>query len=133
MKTIKHFVVLSLLLMLSGCGDDLDDCLDLDGPVFQTDSLPHGVLNQEYETEIRVQIQHEPYDDIYFYDFDYDHDDLPRGLYFFQDGVGRVLEIEGTPTETGVFTLDVAVYVSGHYDLCYHRAKARYELIITAD
>lgn len=132
-KGCRGIALLALLMAssLSGCHDHAEDCLDADGPVFSTDHLPNGVLNEEYEARIRVQINNEPFDDLFFYDFDYEQGELPEGLRFVQYDAERYLYIQGTPTESGLFTLEVAVRVGGSPDLCYYRNRETYTLRVT--
>ena len=120
-----------VLLMAAGCHEHAEDCLDGDGPEFSTDNLPNAVLNQEYEARIRVQIDNEPFDDRFFYDFDVEQWELPQGLRFVQYDAERYLYIEGTPTETGFFRFDVRVRVAGSPDLCYYRDRETYSLLVT--
>ena len=117
-------------MLLSGCRVYVGDCLDGDGPEFATDNLPLAVLNQAYEARIRVQVDNEPYDDRFFYEFDYDQAELPDGLRFVQYDSERYLYIEGTPTEAGIFPFRVSVRVSGSVDLCYYRESEDYSLVV---
>lgn len=127
-----HVMLFGALLacMLPGCHEHVADCLDGDGPEFSTDNLPNAVLNQQYEARIRVQIENEPFDDLFFYDFDYEQSELPEGLRFMQYDAERYLYIEGTPTESGRFVLEVAVRVGGSPDLCYYRNRETYTLLV---
>ena len=120
-----------MVMFLSACHDHVSDCLDGDGPEFSTDNLPNAVLNQEYEARIRVQVRNEPFDDSFFYDFDYGQWELPRGLRFVQYDSERYLYIVGTPTEAGVFRFDVSVRVGASVDLCYYRTSESFSLLVT--
>ncbi|PIE41480.1 MAG: hypothetical protein CSA49_03170 [Gammaproteobacteria bacterium] len=128
-KALSVFVVV-VTTCLSGCGEvGLYVCIAGNGPVFQTKSLPDAVLNQHYQADIQVEIENEPQDDWFFYDFSVE-DNLPYGLEAYHFNDSRVLSIEGTPTETGIFRFDVLVQVSGVHNLCYYRARREFVLVV---
>lgn len=130
MNKLLNLALIILVPLLASCHENGPyECLDWDGPVFQTDELPNAVLNQEYEAKIQVEVNNEPQDDFFIYDFEVE-DDLPEGLEFYQTGDSRVLTIEGTPTETGVFIFEILVRVSGNRDICYHTAREQYVLTV---
>ena len=68
-KTIKACCLIGCMIMLGSC-DSVVDCLDRDGPVFDTRSLLPAILNQEYLQRINVSVENEPRDDRFDYSSD---------------------------------------------------------------
>jgi len=130
-------ILLALSLSVLTACDALIDCLDADGPVFNKRTLTVAVLNQEYQESVRARINNEPLDDWFDYKFQLSGR-LPSGLSTFQSG--RTFFFEGTATESGDFTLELFVDVSGRgggvtysngsNGLCYTSRSQRYELVV---
>lgn len=134
---------LGLALMLGGCGGPLDDlalaCIDLDGPEFNTGSLPAATLGQDYSATVEAKIANEPYDDdLYDYDFQI-RGALPPGLQARRMGGQRRIEIHGRPTAAGSYGFRVRVSVSERYrttgltyplTLCWFEAEKDYRIVV---
>jgi hypothetical protein len=134
---------LGLALMLGACGGPLDDlalaCIDLDGPEFNTGSLPAATLGQGYSATVEAEIANEPYDDdLYDYDFRI-RGSLPPGLQVRQVGRQRRIEIQGRPTAAGSYGFRVLVSVSERYGtasvtypltLCWFEAEKDYQIVV---
>jgi len=56
----RVFSIAVSTVLLTGC-DAVFDCLDKDGPTFDTTTLLPAVLNQEYTDSIFVSVENEPW------------------------------------------------------------------------
>jgi len=116
-------LIISLSLLVSslvGC-DSAFDCLDSDGPKFDSGSFSNPTLNQVYSDQIRVSINNEPRDDRFTYEFKLTGQ-LPNGLQ--GTSVGRDYFINGTATDLGTFSFNLFVRVidpdgNSNSGLCY--------------
>lgn len=138
----RHFsltVFLSTMaVFLSGCDvlfDSAIDCLDSDGPDFDTRTLAMPVLNQVYNEVLTARIENEPRDDNFDYRFEL-IGNLPVGITWRQqEFLGRRIFFEGTPTELGSteFTFLVAVEERNQFNmensgLCFTSRSRRFTL-----
>ena len=107
-------LALVILTQLSGCDALLDnalDCLDSDGPRFDSRDLAMPVLNQVYSEEVVASINNEPNDDNFFYEFEIEGA-LPEGITARQlPNNNRRLVFEGTAIEQGTFDFRVTVRI----------------------
>lgn len=127
LKTLS--IGLLVTTMLSGC-DSVLDCLDNDGPVFSKSSLDVAILNEEYSDTIQASVRNEPRDSRFDYRFELSGR-LPAGLSFRTSG--RNFIIDGTPTQSGLFPLDLFVEVDDGLDpidsgLCFRSRSTAYQL-----
>lgn len=107
--------------MLAGCDiilDEIFDCLDDDGPVFNTSQLPPAVLNQYYSYVVMASIDNEPNDDQFDYSISL-QGRLPDGLVMSRYGNDRTVIISGVPVEAGLFNITLYVEVSDPYESAY--------------
>ena len=136
--TIKTHVLIIAALALSGCDLLLDnalDCLDSDGPDFDTRELAMPVLNQVYNEILTARIENEPRDDRFDYRFEL-IGELPEGITWRQEvSLGRRVFFEGTPVELGTseFTMLVAVEERDQFSqensgLCFTSRSRRFIL-----
>ncbi len=129
---LKLRVVLVLAVLAgSGCESAID-CLDNDGPVFITTEVSNPVLNQVYTETITVEINNEPRDDNFQYEFGITGN-LPAGV--SSSSVGRRYIFNGTPTEEGTFQFTVYVTVDdsvipSESGLCFYNASRSYEITV---
>jgi len=117
---ILIFTLLLITTLMVGC-DAAVDCLDSDGPKFESKTINDPTLNQEYTGTIRVSINNEPQDDRFGYEFKITGQ-LPTGLQ--SQSRGRDFFITGTATELGTFSFNVFVRVldpagAENSGLCY--------------
>jgi len=131
MKNKKIAVVFCAVLLGSGCESAID-CLDNDGPEFDTSSIGNPVLNQVYSETIVVSINNEPRDDNFLYEFNL-QGELPDGVTGFSAGRNYVLN--GTPIEEGTFRFTVYVTVNdsllpAESGLCYYTTSRTYEITV---
>lgn len=142
---MKHCLLGLWLCLLCGCDvleDEIYDCIDDDGPVFETRSLPDAYLNEPYQATITIAIENEPFDDSYQYDIEYTAT-LPPGLSILIQQ--RRIILSGIPTAAGQYPLSFSVEVSlpegysstnfdGDYDdgddLCHSYANKSYQLTV---
>ena len=119
---MRKFVLITIITaLLSGCDiilDEVVDCLDDDGPVFNTNQLPPAVLNQFYFYTIVAAIDNEPNDDRYHYDFSVTGR-FPAGIRSYTEKNSRTITFSGTPTEAGFFIITLSVEVSDPYNAAY--------------
>ncbi len=136
--TIKTHVLIVAAVTLSGCDLLLDnalDCLDSDGPDFDTRELAMPVLNQVYNEVLTARIENEPRDDRFDYRFEL-IGELPEGITWRQEEFfGRRAFFEGTPVELGTseFTMLVAVeerdlFSQENSGLCFTSRSRRFIL-----
>jgi hypothetical protein len=115
--------VIVVQLTTMGCsGDGGIDCLgdpDLYKVVsFGAESLPPGQVGVAYEGLLQAEVENEPDDDAYDYEFDLRDGAFPPGIVTDQDD-GRLF-LTGVPTEAGTFTFEIEVDVEpdGFSDPC---------------
>jgi hypothetical protein len=143
----KVVLISMMAALLAGCDfilDELYDCLDDDGPVFDAGQLPPAVLNQYYSFVVIASIDNEPDDDRFNYTISL-QGRLPAGLNLYRYGNDRTIIISGIPTEAGVFNVTLHVEVSDPYssvvqsgnyyddgdDLCRTTHSQSYSLVVT--
>jgi len=116
-----------LMLSISGCDylfDKVDDAASnlidtyidctfgpfhTEGPIqISTLEFSNGLLGVNYSQVISSEINFEPDDDKYTYEYTYTPDQLPNGLSFRANG--RRLVIEGVPQVTGMYPVLIEVY-----------------------
>ena len=79
--------------------------------VFDLNSLPVAILNEEYTAVITASIKREPNDSWYNYAFRL-QGGLPRGISFITELGSRSIQIAGTPTELGSYGIKLEVIVT---------------------
>lgn len=140
MKKIKLLPLLLCFLCFS-C-EDFWDCAIGRSAYIPDKTFPVGSTTSYYYVEFDAEVENEPRDNDYDYFFEVSESSLPAGLDYFVNY--RTLSIEGTPTETGTFEVDVYLYVEGpleeEYDgsgnvyyndpLCDSSIRKTYTLII---
>ena len=114
-----------------GCESAID-CLDNDGPKFVTGSISNPVLNEVYSQTITVEINNEPRDDNFRYNFQF-AGDLPAGVTGVSNG--RNYFLEGTPTEEGTFRFTIFVEVDDSLEpvesgLCFYNASKPFDMTV---
>lgn len=125
-------VILGTALIASyGCESAID-CLDNDGPEFVTGAISDPVLNQVYAQTITVEINNEPRDDNFRYNFSLSGA-LPEGVSAVANGRNYIFN--GTPIEEGTFRFTVFVNVDDSLEpvesgLCYYNASKSYEITV---
>lgn len=134
-KTIRIALLLSFAALISGC-DAVLDCLDKDGPVFNTTSIEPATLNQVYSQNIVVEVENEPFDDRFDYEFRLLSGTLPPGI--SATPAGRILVLSGTALELGEYNLEIYVEVDDGYspadsNLCYRNRTREFQLIVQPD
>ncbi len=121
--------LLFLLLSLTSC-TLFDDCNSFAEARLNDKDIIRATKNVYMEEGIRAQVNNEPRDNDYFYDFVVY--DLPPGLDYEQ--VGRDVFIFGTPTQAGRYFFQVDVIVTPRSNdmelLCNDRAIRDYALRI---
>ena len=96
-------IVLALLTI--GC----EDTIFGERVEFSTGNPPPGKVGVAYFWEIRAEVENDPFDDSYDYNFKLTKGRLPQGLTFQQgDNVGI---ISGVPEEAGTFDVFIRVSV----------------------
>lgn len=140
--------VLIIFVLFYGCDDLVDsvvDCIDDDGPKFETKEIPAAGFDEPYFAEIEAAIHHEENDSAFDYNFSLEGD-LPAGISWRTPESDRIVEIYGTPNEYGEFAFTLTVYVSEPEDdnfastdsdpdeddghLCYHRKSHDFILMV---
>ncbi|GLB47788.1 hypothetical protein [Neptunitalea lumnitzerae] len=105
--------LISIATLTTSCAEFFEDCLFWPAkPNIKTASIPQGNVNTYYYTEIEAEIENDPDDLNYYYDFDVEGE-LPYGLEYWT--YDNILIIEGTPQETGTFSFTVELYVEAPY------------------
>ena len=142
MKSVRYVLVGLLLFNLSSC-DPILDCIVNAHPELEERALAIGSLGLRYREEIFAEVRNDPQDDQYVYYFNYNLNDLPRGLDIIE--YDRSVVIIGVPEERGTFDFQLGVVVdyieSGFHDeqegpfydedfLCDTDDFRSYELII---
>jgi len=130
--SVRIYAMLGCAVMLgTGCESAID-CLDNDGPEFQTRTISDPVLNQEYSETISVAINNEPRDDNFLYEFRL-QGDLPSGV--SGSSIGRTYFLNGTAIQEGTFRFTVYVSVDDNLQpedsgLCFYNASQTYEITV---
>ncbi len=102
-------LALSSSALLWGCGGA---CSNLDGPEFKNTLQPAAaVVGQAYQLELGVDILRTVFESAYGFSF-FSLDPLPPGLTLQHVGSGGRVQMVGTPTQAGTYTVRVAVHVS---------------------
>lgn len=132
------FVFIAATLFLNSC-EVLTGCKWSTSAELKDREIIMGTVGTYLEEGIRAEVNNEPRDQDYFYDFVVY--DLPRGLDYEQDG--RDVFIFGTPTTPGRYFIQVEVVVSARFfdqdadgvddnlQICERRAVRDYALRIT--
>lgn len=128
-STAAKWTLVLMVLTLSSC-NLFDDCNGFAEARLNDKDIIRGTKNVYMEEGIRAQVNNEPRDNDYFYDFVVY--DLPPGLDYEQ--VGRDVFIFGTPTQAGRYFFQVDVIVTPRSQdmelLCEDRAIRDYALRI---
>jgi len=131
----RYFGFVLLLVSAStitGC-DAVFDCLDKDGPTFDTTTLMPAVLNQEYIDNIVVSVENEPRDDRFIYNFTLLSGSFPEGI--SAQPSGRTLVLSGTATELGTYQFSLNVEVDdgltvAQSGLCFRNREREFTLLV---
>ncbi|WP_460219159.1 hypothetical protein [Psychroserpens sp. MEBiC05023] len=108
MKQLFYPLLLLSFFALTGCEDILECTIAGRSPELPNKEFDVGLVNLYYFDEFISEINNEPRDDDYIYDYDI-YGDLPDGLTFFTNH--RRVTIEGSPQTSGVFEFEVFLYV----------------------
>lgn len=136
MNTFQRIVTLPTIFvasyMLIAC-DAVLDCVDNDGPVFDTTSLPSATLNQVYNARIKASVRNEPFDGRFDYDFAIIRGALPPGI--STEAVGQELLFLGAPTQLGTFDFELNVFVDDGLNaidsgLCFRNRSSDFSLTV---
>lgn len=106
--------VFALFFIVTGCQDILE-CVINRKPVITDKRLNTARINQTYFDKLTAQIQNEPRDDAYYYDY-YLTGDLPNGIEVFFDF--RDVFIEGIPRERGRYRFTIHLSIAQIDDYC---------------
>ncbi|WP_299128011.1 hypothetical protein [uncultured Winogradskyella sp.] len=130
----KPLLILTILFgFVLSCNDSL--CFIAKEPELDNKEFPIGSVNDYYYADLNAEINNEPRDDDYDYYFDVQG--LPQGLDFFVNF--RTISVEGTPLESGVFSITIYLDVDGPFRaavdeepdiLCNYSTSKNYMLII---
>lgn len=133
-----------LCASLAGCGgggvvdDLLSQCLDLDGPAFVTRSLPDATAGRPYSAVVTAEIVRDPFDEDYVYEFRV-NGGLPAGLRIRSFDGQRRVEIFGTPSVAGVYSIRLSVEARNSdlddpddASLCWSGAERTYRIVVAA-
>lgn len=128
----RVFSIAVSTVLLTGC-DAVFDCLDKDGPTFDTTTLLPAVLNQEYTDSIFVSVENEPFDDRFDYNFTLLSGNFPMGI--TAQATGRTLVLSGTATELGnhQFRINVTVddgLTDAQSGLCFRVRDREFSLLV---
>lgn len=131
MTKFTHLMMACVVLVGSGCESAID-CLDNDGPQFDTLSVSNPILNQVYEESIVVSINNEPRDDNFRYDFNF-QGSLPPGV--TGSSIGRTYILDGTPIEEGTYRFTIFVEVNDNLlpsqsGLCFYNTSRTFEIVV---
>ena len=131
-RRLSVFSILVSTVTLAGC-DAIFDCLDKDGPTFDTTTLMPAVLNQEYTDSIIVSVENEPLDDRFDYNFTLLSGSFPMGI--TAQPTGRTLVLSGTATELGShqFRINVTVddgLTEAQSGLCFRVRDREFTLLV---
>ncbi|GLB53023.1 hypothetical protein NBRC110019_20630 [Neptunitalea chrysea] len=92
----------------------MEDCIFWPAkPNIKTNNIPSGYFNTYYYAEIEAEIENDPDDLQYHYDFDWDGT-IPAGLSYWVHN--NKFFLEGYPSQTGRFSFTVYVYVEPPYE-----------------
>ena len=121
--------------MLNGC-DVLLDCIDADGPVFDTSAIDVAVLNQVYTQEIVASVENEPFDSRFVYNFAISDGTLPPGI--SATAVSQKFILTGTALQLGSFPFKLSVAVDDgispqQSNLCYRSRDRDFNLTVVQD
>ncbi len=110
-KKLLFCVTLLFAFPLFGCGD-LVGCLLEDTLVMRTETLPNGVVGEEYNAEVKAEISDLLFGGALSIDADIDYEieegRLPAGLYL--EPQGQTAVIRGVPEEAGTFQITIEAY-----------------------
>lgn len=139
MKRPLQILILVLSTSLFYSCEDLMECLIFSrNPELPNKSFKVGSVNSYYYDEFDSEIDNEPQDNNYGYEYDIDGT-LPIGIEAFSDF--RTFYLEGIPEESGEFSFTVYLYVdpplnydpdTDDYDedMCSTSTSKTYTLII---
>ncbi len=109
MLYFKRYLLLILLTSLYSCSEIIDDCLLFPSkPKIKTSSISNGIIGHEFYQAIDSEVKNSLNDDGFIYDYTL-NGKLPKGLVY--SVYGRSLIIEGIPSETGVFNIEVSLTI----------------------
>lgn len=128
-------LALASTMILAGC-DAVVDCLDNDGPVFNTSVLEPATLNQVYSQTISASVDNEPNDGRFIYEITQISGTLPPGITAEQRG--RAYVFSGTPTALGTFNVEINIEIDDGLDaaesgLCYRNRSRSFALFVVQD
>ncbi len=109
MKQLRLFPLLFCFLFF-GC-DDILDCAIGRSAYIPDKTFPIGSTEEYYYVEFDAEVKNEPSDNDYDYFFEVRESSLPNGISYYTNY--RTISIEGLATETGVFDIEVYLYVEG--------------------
>jgi len=107
---LPKFLILSVAVLLSSCSL-FEDCNLGTSAQLPELAIITGTQDVYLEFAIRAEVNNEPRDNDYFYDFIVN--DLPPGLDYDQNG--RDLTVFGTPTEPGRYFIQVDLVVTSRF------------------
>lgn len=106
-KRIISLSVFALFFSITGCQDILE-CVINRKPILSDNALSAAFVNQNYSELVTAEIQNEPRDNAYYYDY-FLTGDLPPGIDVFFDF--RDVIIEGIPLERGRYRFTIHLNV----------------------
>jgi len=109
MRPLRILPILCCFTLL-GC-EDFFDCLIAREPSIANKEFPIATVGNYYEVSLNSEIKNEPRDNDYDYFFEVSG--LPEGMDYSVDY--RRLYIEGTPTESGFYRVNVRLDVDGPF------------------
>jgi hypothetical protein len=127
-----QFIPVLILYFVFSCSEPL--CVFPKEPELANKEFPIGNTEDYYYVDLNAEINNEPRDDDYDYYFDVEG--LPQGMDYFVNY--RTISLEGTPEETGTFTIIIYLDVDGPFNnfdeeperLCNYSISKSYTLII---
>ena len=116
MKSHRLLSIPLLCFLFFGCQDILECAIGRSAHI-PNKTFPIGSTSEYYYVEFDAEVKNEPRDNDYDYFFEVRESSLPGGISYYANY--RTLSIEGLATETGVFEIEVYLYVEGPLEVQY--------------